>query len=224
MVGFLAEQQQLHLFVAASKRRNGERACSKNGEDVGTDPTKTTASKKQTRSSNASYGEPAVMNLLNDVFSFAASGYQENVVYDNAPDTFPNVSHVDYNNDYDNYNRLLREVQTPLAAPPPEATTSTSQILVGPYRIDLRHCRKPPPPPPSPSTTSIVCEVPKASKKIYTSQLLQRVVGDTVQDLKLLDCLVQLQWLDCFGIVWVLVWRDFFWSFVASLEVWPLVA
>ncbi|XP_004289392.1 PREDICTED: uncharacterized protein LOC101308131 [Fragaria vesca subsp. vesca] len=54
------------------------------------------------------------MNLLNDAFMFAASGYQENVVYDNAPDTFLNVSHVNYNSDYDKYNRLLREVQTPL--------------------------------------------------------------------------------------------------------------
>ncbi|XP_004309358.1 PREDICTED: uncharacterized protein LOC101302513 [Fragaria vesca subsp. vesca] len=54
------------------------------------------------------------MNLLNDAFPFAASGYQQNVVYDNAPDTFPNVSHVDYSSDYDNYNRLVQEVQTPL--------------------------------------------------------------------------------------------------------------
>ncbi|XP_004301988.1 PREDICTED: uncharacterized protein LOC101296874 [Fragaria vesca subsp. vesca] len=54
------------------------------------------------------------MNLLNDGFPFAASGYQQNVVYDNAPDTFPNVSHVDYSSDYDNCNRLVREVQTPL--------------------------------------------------------------------------------------------------------------
>ncbi|KAL6200335.1 hypothetical protein ACLB2K_030117 [Fragaria x ananassa] len=45
---------------------------------------------------------------------FAASRYQENVVYDNAPDTFPNVSHVDYNSDYDKYNRLLREIQISL--------------------------------------------------------------------------------------------------------------
>ncbi len=52
------------------------------------------------------------MNLLNDAFPFAASGYQENVVYDNAPDTFPNVSHVDYNSDYDKYTRLVREGQT----------------------------------------------------------------------------------------------------------------
>nr|XP_011462080.1 PREDICTED: uncharacterized protein LOC101292880 [Fragaria vesca subsp. vesca] len=52
------------------------------------------------------------MNLLNDVFLFAASRYQENVVYDNAPNTFSNVSHVDYSSDYDKYNRLVREVQT----------------------------------------------------------------------------------------------------------------
>ena len=68
----------------------------------------------QAGSSNASYGDPAVMNLLNDAFPFAASGYQQNVVYDNNPDTFPNVSHVDQNSDYDKYNRLVREVQTPL--------------------------------------------------------------------------------------------------------------
>ncbi|KAL6225975.1 hypothetical protein ACLB2K_004823 [Fragaria x ananassa] len=54
------------------------------------------------------------MNPLNDVFPFAVSGYQENVFYDNAFDSFPNVSHVDYNSDYDKYNKLLREVQTPL--------------------------------------------------------------------------------------------------------------
>ncbi|XP_004298273.1 PREDICTED: uncharacterized protein LOC101301486 [Fragaria vesca subsp. vesca] len=54
------------------------------------------------------------MNLLNDAFPFVASGYQQNVVYDNALDTFPNVSHVDYNSDYDKYTRLVREVQTPL--------------------------------------------------------------------------------------------------------------
>ncbi|KAL6185883.1 hypothetical protein ACLB2K_042005 [Fragaria x ananassa] len=54
------------------------------------------------------------MNLLNNVFPFSASGYQENVVYDNAPDTFPNISHVDYISDYDKYNGLLREVQIPL--------------------------------------------------------------------------------------------------------------
>ena len=54
------------------------------------------------------------MHLLNDAFSFAASGYQENVVYDNVPATSPNVSHVDYNIDYDKYNRFVREVQTPL--------------------------------------------------------------------------------------------------------------
>lgn len=54
------------------------------------------------------------MNLLNDVFPFAASGYQENVVYDNVPNTSPNVSHVDYNSDYDKYNKLIREVQIPL--------------------------------------------------------------------------------------------------------------
>ena len=53
------------------------------------------------------------MNLLNDVFSFVASRYQKNVVY-NAPDTCPNVSHVHYSSDYDKYNRLVREVQTPL--------------------------------------------------------------------------------------------------------------
>ncbi|KAL6201643.1 hypothetical protein ACLB2K_025355 [Fragaria x ananassa] len=54
------------------------------------------------------------MNLLNDVFPFAASGYQENVVYDNVPDTSPNVSHIDYNRDYDKYNMFVRELQTPL--------------------------------------------------------------------------------------------------------------
>ena len=69
---------------------------------------------QQAGSSNASYGDPAVMNLLNDAFPFAASGYQENVVYDNVPDTSHNVSHVDYNIDYDKYNRLVQEVQTPL--------------------------------------------------------------------------------------------------------------
>ena len=52
------------------------------------------------------------MNFLNDAFPFAASRYQENVVYDNVPDTSPNVSHVDYNSDYDKYNKLVREVQT----------------------------------------------------------------------------------------------------------------
>ncbi|KAL6181404.1 hypothetical protein ACLB2K_048059 [Fragaria x ananassa] len=55
-----------------------------------------------------------MMNILNDAFPFTGSGYQENIVYDNAPDTFPNVSHVDYNSNYDKYNRLLRQVQTPL--------------------------------------------------------------------------------------------------------------
>ncbi|KAL6195574.1 hypothetical protein ACLB2K_031192 [Fragaria x ananassa] len=54
------------------------------------------------------------MILLNDDFSFAASEYQENVVYDNVLDTSLNVSHVDYNSDYDKYNMLVREVQTPL--------------------------------------------------------------------------------------------------------------
>ncbi|KAL6211513.1 hypothetical protein ACLB2K_016737 [Fragaria x ananassa] len=57
---------------------------------------------------NSSYGDPAVMNLLNDAFPLAASGYQENVVYDNVSD----ISHVDYNNDYNKYNKLVREVQT----------------------------------------------------------------------------------------------------------------
>ncbi|KAL6129120.1 hypothetical protein ACLB2K_072473 [Fragaria x ananassa] len=57
---------------------------------------------QQAGSSNSSYGDPAVMNLLNDVFPFAASGYQENDVYDNVPDTSHNVSHVDYSSDYDN--------------------------------------------------------------------------------------------------------------------------
>ncbi|KAL6139724.1 hypothetical protein ACLB2K_058026 [Fragaria x ananassa] len=52
---------------------------------------------QQARSSNASYRDTV-----------------ENVVYDNAPDTFSNVSHVDYNNDYDKYNRLLRQIQTSL--------------------------------------------------------------------------------------------------------------
>ena len=37
-----------------------------------------------------------------------------NVVYSNAPDTFPNVSHVDYISDYDKCKRLLLEVQTSL--------------------------------------------------------------------------------------------------------------
>ena len=69
---------------------------------------------QQAGSSNSSYGDLSVMNLLNDAFLFAASGYQENVVYDNVPDISPNVSHVDYNSDYDKYNRLVREVQTPL--------------------------------------------------------------------------------------------------------------
>ncbi|KAL6140676.1 hypothetical protein ACLB2K_058974 [Fragaria x ananassa] len=69
---------------------------------------------QQAGSSNASYEDPAVINLLNDAFSFAASGYQENVVYDNVPDTSPNVSHVDYSRDYDKYNRLVREVHSPL--------------------------------------------------------------------------------------------------------------
>ena len=54
------------------------------------------------------------MNLLNNAFPFAASRYQENVVYDNAPNIFLNVSHVDYNSDYDKYNRLVQEVRTPL--------------------------------------------------------------------------------------------------------------
>ena len=64
---------------------------------------------QQAGSSNASYGDPAVMNLLNDVFLFATSGYHENVVYDNVPDTSPNVSHVNYNSDYDKYCYLYRK-------------------------------------------------------------------------------------------------------------------
>ncbi|KAL6179405.1 hypothetical protein ACLB2K_050920 [Fragaria x ananassa] len=69
---------------------------------------------QQAGSSNASYGDTAVMNLLNDVFSFVASRYQANVVHDNVPDTSPSVSYVDYNSDYDKYNRLVQEMQTPL--------------------------------------------------------------------------------------------------------------
>ncbi|KAL6209231.1 hypothetical protein ACLB2K_020174 [Fragaria x ananassa] len=65
---------------------------------------------QQAGSSNASYGDLVVMNILNDVFPFAALGYQENVVYDNVSDTSPNVSIVDYSSDYDKYNRLVREI------------------------------------------------------------------------------------------------------------------
>ncbi|KAL6185616.1 hypothetical protein ACLB2K_041746 [Fragaria x ananassa] len=61
---------------------------------------------------NVSYGDPTVLNLLNYTFSFAVLGYQKNVVYDNVPDTSPNVSHVDHNNDYDKYNMLVWEIQT----------------------------------------------------------------------------------------------------------------
>ncbi|KAL6185377.1 hypothetical protein ACLB2K_041511 [Fragaria x ananassa] len=69
---------------------------------------------QQSGSSNASYGDPTMMNILNDVFPFSTSRYQENIFYDNAPDIFPNVSHIDYSGEYDKYNKFLQQVQTPL--------------------------------------------------------------------------------------------------------------
>ncbi|KAL6211778.1 hypothetical protein ACLB2K_017001 [Fragaria x ananassa] len=67
------------------------------------------------------YGDPTVMNFLNDAFPFAVSRYQENISYDNAltPSLMSltltiTVIMISTTGFYGKYNRLLREVLTSL--------------------------------------------------------------------------------------------------------------
>ncbi|XP_004309390.1 PREDICTED: uncharacterized protein LOC101295875 [Fragaria vesca subsp. vesca] len=63
-------------------------------------------------SSSANFGDPGVMNFLNDAFP-SASAYDGSVPQDNNNTTFPDFSQVG-SSDYDSYNKLMRQAQTPL--------------------------------------------------------------------------------------------------------------
>ncbi|XP_004296227.1 PREDICTED: uncharacterized protein LOC101306419 [Fragaria vesca subsp. vesca] len=63
-------------------------------------------------SSSANFGDPSVMNFLNDAFP-STSAYDGSVPQDNSNTTFPDVSQVD-SSDYDSYNKVMRQEQTPL--------------------------------------------------------------------------------------------------------------
>ena len=63
-------------------------------------------------SSSANFGDPGVMNFLNDAFP-SASAYDGSVPQDNNNTTFPDVSQVG-SSGYDSYNKLMQQAQTPL--------------------------------------------------------------------------------------------------------------
>ncbi|KAL6180795.1 hypothetical protein ACLB2K_047454 [Fragaria x ananassa] len=63
-------------------------------------------------SSSANFGDPGVMNFLNDAFP-SASAYDGSVPQDNNNTTFPDVSQVG-SSGCDSYNKLMQQAQTPL--------------------------------------------------------------------------------------------------------------